>query len=130
MGKILLSMECLKGWNLPGHTALVGSMKNKGFTVVKEGMIETGTGYKHNYGLCALMKKGNVIAVVVGLEEDAKILLISKNIYPLAEDIAKNTIFGKYITGQDGTVNQVEASAKASAATSDYDALERLAIEN
>lgn len=129
VGKILLSMECLKGWNLPGHTALVGSMKNKGFTVVKEGMIETGTGYKHNYGLCALMKKGNVIAVVVGLEEDAKILLISKNIYPLAEDIAKNAIFSKYITGQDGTVNQVEASVKASAATSDYDALERLAIE-
>lgn len=129
LGKILLTMECPKGWKMEGHTAVVNAMKKKGFSLVKEGMIVTGYAFKHTYGFCTLMKKGNVIAVLMGLDESSKILLVTSSIFPQAEEFAKEIIFGKYVADQDGNVNQSEAAAMEVEGIKNFDTLQALPVQ-
>ncbi len=129
LGKILLTMECPKGWKMEGHTAVVNAMKKKGFSLVKEGMIVTGYAFKHTYGFCTLMKNGNVIAVLMGLDESSKILLVTSSIFPQAEEFAKEIIFGKYVADQDGNVNQSEAAAMEVEGIKNFDTLQALPVQ-
>lgn len=110
---LLLTLDCPREWGMPGHMALLNSMKKKGFSIIKEGMMEATYSYTSKYAFATLMKKGNVIAIVMDFDKLSKIQLIPGNIFPQAEEAAKSIIFGKYTAGQDGSVNQAEAESIA-----------------
>lgn len=75
------------------------------------------------------MKKGNVIAVLMGLDESSKILLVTSSIFPQAEEFAKEIIFGKYVADQDGNVNQSEAAALEVEGIKNFDTLQALPVQ-
>ncbi|MGN0224941.1 MAG: WG repeat-containing protein [Prevotella sp.] len=106
-----LTLESPKDWGMSGHTALLGALKKKGFSIVKEGMVVPTYGFTHTYAFGTIMKKGNLIAVVMDSDKWSEVTLMPSNFFTNVEESAKNIIFGKYAAGQDGSVNQAEAAS-------------------